>query len=291
MRISILIIAFSSVLLLTDCGKTMDSRLAAMERAYGPMPSGYTAPSEVVSAPLAPEMETAPSYTAPPVPIVVSAPLPSAKTKPAMQPEVKAGAGSTLVWNEIGAYDAAHPSLPAKSAAVKKLSVPILYDDVSVFPVDGDAEPYQDMKYDFTVTASNIPVALERKLPVQTAQQVFFGYGSAKVESADRQRLKKLAANVKRTDRGYRVNVIGHASKRVDHVMDPVRRKMINFIMAQKRANAVTHELYAAGMTPDWVMTASRGDEVPNPHPGSRTQEAADRRVDVYVEPGSQTYR
>ncbi|MCE9507858.1 MAG: OmpA family protein [Alphaproteobacteria bacterium] len=290
MRISILIIALSSVLLLTDCGKTMDAKLAAMERAYGPMPTGYTTDYKV-PAPKAPETETAPAYTAAPVPIVVSAPAPVTKAKPAAEAEPKAEAGSALVWNEIGAYDAAHPSLPAKSAAVKKLSVPILYDDVSVFPVDGDAEPYQDMKYDFTVTAANIPVAMESKLPVQTAQQVFFGYGSAKVEGADRQRLKKLAANINRTDREYRVNVIGHASKRVDHVMDPVKRKMINFVMAQKRANAVTHELYAAGMTPDWVTAASRGDEVPNPHPGSRTQEAADRRVDVYVEPGSQTYR
>ena len=66
---------------------------------------------------------------------------------------------------------------------------------------------------------------------------------------------------------------------------------MINFVMAQKRANAVTRELHQDGLAPDWVMASSRGDEVPNPNPGNRTQEAADRRGDVYVDSGSRTYR
>jgi outer membrane protein OmpA-like peptidoglycan-associated protein len=58
---------------------------------------------------------------------------------------------------------------------------------------------------------------------------------------------------------------------------------MINFKMAQKRANAVTSELIRAGVTPDWVVASSAGDEQPNPHRHGKTQEAADRRAEVYL--------
>jgi len=200
-------------------------------------------------------------------------------------PAQKAGTGAGLVWNKIDRYDAAHPSLP-----VKKPPVAVLYEDVSVFPVDGDTEPYEDMKYDFTRKAESPQDAAYDRLPSKIAQQVFFGYGSAGIGPADRQKLKVLAKDIAQTSRAYKVRVVGHASKRIDHALEPGKQQMVNFTMAQKRADAVALELQKAGVKPYWILTSSRGDSVPNPDTGAMPQEAADRRVDVYVEAGTQTF-
>jgi len=200
-----------------------------------------------------------------------------------LAPPEAAGEGGDVVWNEVGQYSVVHFAPP------EIFPVTIIYDEVSVFPVDGDAGYYADMKYDFTKPADNAISAPDNDLAVRKAQQIFFAYGSSRIGNEDRKSLKALAADLKRASYEYNVNVVGHASKRVDNVQDPVRRKMINFAMAQKRANAVTKELHAAGASPDWVNALSRGDEEANPHPGNRTQEAADRRADVYVAAGNQT--
>lgn len=190
------------------------------------------------------------------------------------------------VWNENNRYNgvSGQLTLPQVETAPQSLlpqsavSLSVEYnEDVSIFPVDGDAAPYPARNAEGVVMISGNAVS------GRLAQQVFFDYGSAKVAAVDRRSIRKLAKSIGDITGRYRVNVVGHASKRVDHVADPVRRKVINFEMAQKRANAVTHELNDAGVIPDWVTSSSRGDEVPNPKRGNRTQEAADRRVDIYV--------
>ncbi len=158
----------------------------------------------------------------------------------------------------------------------------ILYDGgaVSVFPVDDESEVYEEKGYDYVRTREESSLAPAGDM----AEQIFFAYGSARVGTGDRARLRKLAANLNQQERAYRLNIVGHASKRVDHVKDPLRKKMINFEMAQQRASAVTQALRDAGAEPDWVMATSRGDNDPNPNPGMQLQEAADRRAEVYVD-------
>jgi outer membrane protein OmpA-like peptidoglycan-associated protein/predicted small secreted protein len=178
--------------------------------------------------------------------------------------------------------EAPQTEAPAYSGTSDKTPAPVVYDEgaVSIFPVDGDAAPYADVEYNSYQPGVKMGIAPSGNM----AEQIFFAYGSSSVGSGDRGRLHKLAANLNRMGNPYSLNVVGHASKRVDHVKDPIRKKVINFEMAQKRANAVTQALRQVGANPDWVMATSRGDEVPNPNPGLKTQEAADRRAEVYVD-------
>lgn len=112
-------------------------------------------------------------------------------------------------------------------------------------------------------------------------QQLFFSHASAAIDLQDKKHLQRVAQGLKNNPQ--QITVVGHASTRVDNVTDPVEKKMINFRMAQRRADAVTGEMKKSGVQPDWVEAVSKGDEEPNPNPGHLTQEAADRRVDVFV--------
>ena len=328
MRISHCIVALSSLLLLANCSGTMHSTSSkkppfreAVDGYYKTPKGGVLKPPGLEKA-LAPEPVQEAGLTAEEITLQQQS-VPSFASEPMMsapEPEmaaVEAPEESHQPWYSMGGeYNTEDPALPpegveAKAAPVKLISVPVIYADVSVYPVDGDVEPYSDLKYTdiqvvdgdspegaAAIAAAGMPTAGdviaaaaagEDVNPVGEAKrQVFFDYGSSKVQSKDHQALAKMAKELIQTAEEYKVNVIGHASKRVDHVTDPVRKKIINYEMGQKRANAVARELYSAGIESSWVVSASKGDQVPNPNPGSRTQEAADRRVDVFVEGGKQ---
>ncbi|MDE2335906.1 MAG: OmpA family protein, partial [Alphaproteobacteria bacterium] len=115
-------------------------------------------------------------------------------------------------------------------------------------------------------------------------EQVYFGYGSARVAPIDRKNLRELARSLTRQSDDYRLTVVGHASRSVAGVRDPLRRKIINFRMAQKRADAVAHTLVEAGASPDWVEARSAGAAQPSQHPDGRSQQAADQRADVFLD-------
>ena len=158
-------------------------------------------------------------------------------------------------WNQIENYQ-----MPDGEAPIA--------DPVSVYPVEG----YEDASL------------MSMDDYGQLVQQIYFLHGSSNLTAGEKKALHSVAKGVSQNaTAGVAVTVVGHASTRVDGVSDPLRRKMINFEMAQKRANAVTNELNRAGLNPAWVQAVSKGDEEPNPAPGGRSQEAADRRVDVYV--------
>jgi hypothetical protein len=94
-------------------------------------------------------------------------------------PETEVSDG--LAWTKLDGYDAAHPSLPA-NGPVKKLNLPVVYEEATVFPVDGDATPYEDGKYDFTKPIERLPaVVSDDGVAGGVSQQVFFGNGSAKL--------------------------------------------------------------------------------------------------------------
>lgn len=151
---------------------------------------------------------------------------------------------------------------------------------VTVYPVD-DAPPMpaQDtgmMPAPVTETPVVNPYG-------QVAQEVYFDHGMSSLSDSGKQTIQSFAQGLKAESGPVSVTVVGHASTRVDTTDDPVRRKMINFDIAQKRATAVTRELGRAGVSPDWVQAVSKGDEEPNPNPGSLGQEASDRRVQIYT--------
>jgi outer membrane protein OmpA-like peptidoglycan-associated protein len=216
-----------------------------------------------------------------------------------LKPPGLAGTPSTpdasgLVWNQLPDYDAqgldsapvGDDLAPIGSSSVEvnpvvvsapKLTPPgeMYNDSVKVFSLDGDAgaPAYAAPVY---AGAPSYYGNLEAK--------VYFDHGSSAIRKTDKSKIRKVASKTKKKGRDVSVTVVGHASRRVDRVKDPVRKKMINLAMAQKRANAVTKELHKAGLKPAWVQAVSRGDEEPNMSPGSMPQEAADRRVEIYMD-------
>lgn len=189
-----------------------------------------------------------------------------------------------LVWNRIDNYNAENPALPdgqtalaaAPHATVKTASggeeIVQYGHDVQVFPVNGDVSPYTEVN---AVHGGYVNGEL--------VQQVFFAHGSSTVSKIERKNLHELAQSLVHNSRDYKIDVVGHASHRVNHIHDPIQKKMINFKIAQKRANAVTAELLKAGISPNWVVASSMGDEQPNMRRNGKSQEAADRRAEVYL--------
>ncbi len=154
-----------------------------------------------------------------------------------------------LVWNEVGTYNGA----PAPVVASQ---------DVTVYPVDAsDGYPQETAYVDYG----------------QMVQQLYFEHGSSAIGKADKLALVDFGKSIKASANNVVLTVVGHASTRVDGVEDPVRRKTVNFEMAQKRANAVTLALKKAGVTPGWIEAISRGDE------DATGNENSDRRADLYM--------
>jgi outer membrane protein OmpA-like peptidoglycan-associated protein len=144
---------------------------------------------------------------------------------------------------------------------------------VSTFPVD-DAPVAQ------AEIITPLPMADASSDIGVVSEEIYFIHGSARLTNGEKRQIKSFANTV---GPNTAITVVGHASTRVDTTDDPVRRKTINFEVAQKRADAVTRVLNSAGVNPSMVQAISRGDDEPNPNPGSRSQEAADRRVQIYT--------
>lgn len=246
MRIFSLAVVLSSVLMLTACGYTHNGRPLVPESVSKMMPDGYYGQNSTKLAPQPP--------APPPAPVVVPK---AAAAKP--------------VWNKIDHYDARNPALPVVGAPQRLAPQPLKYSDsVTVYPVDADADIYKQID----------AIAVNGKM----VEQLFFAHGSSKISRADGKKLHKLGKSLVHIARQYKLTVIGHASKRIDNVSDPIKKEMINLKMAQKRADAVRRELHKSGVKPDWILVTSKGDKEPNPNPGNKSQEAADRRVEVYMD-------
>lgn len=120
--------------------------------------------------------------------------------------------------------------------------------------------------------------------------QMFFDHGSSKIKLADKQKIKTLSDTLKSKKDDYKVSVVGHASKRVDGVNDPARKKAINFQIAKLRASNVKREFSNNGVASDMVLTSSKGDEDAIANPGDLAHEVSDRRVDVYLDNANEYY-
>ncbi|MDE1151032.1 MAG: OmpA family protein [Micavibrio sp.] len=163
----------------------------------------------------------------------------------------------------------------ARALEAQAASGPVTNADntVTVFPVDG------------APAGDNMTPTYNAAAPAdygQLSQQLFFQHGSAKITAGDKARLNTFGQSIK-DQPSASLTVVGHASTRVNTTDDEARRKEINFEIAQKRAAAVTGVLKNSGVEPGMVTAVSEGDEVPNQDPGSRDQESADRRVEVYM--------
>lgn len=186
-------------------------------------------------------------------------------------------------WHEIDGY-----GVPSAAGT----QPPVAYtDSVSVYPLEEDANGVRPRHVIEQPTPEAMPMPAQQESvsvePLAMAygemvQQLYFQHGSAHVGTGDRKQLATAARRIKKRG-NVSVTVVGHASHRVNTTDDPIRKREINFEVAQKRANAVTNALTSQGIQPGWVMAVSKGDDEPNMHPGRRSQEAADRRVEVFM--------
>lgn len=107
---------------------------------------------------------------------------------------------------------------------------------------------------------------------------VYFGYGSARLDGSDRSVLNNVAETAKFAPVD-RVRVEGHASAPTQ-TNDPVKSKILNLKESMNRASAVSSELIAKGVPAEKIKTVGWGDTKP-----AGGGEAAQRRVDIYTGP------
>jgi outer membrane protein OmpA-like peptidoglycan-associated protein len=239
---------------------------------------GYAAKPQTLPAPLPVEA------AAPVMPVQEETPVDLVKpvTSSDSASSGNINGSDNLVWHQISNYNAANPSLPVSSLESVSAEEPVqpgiikYGPSVDVYPVGGETESYAPRITSEETAGDQFNVN-------QMIQQVFFPYGSSRISKIDHKNLRELAQSLKRSGSSYKLNVVGHASKRVNHVKDPVKRQMINFKMAQKRANAVAQALIKSGASPDYVEATSVGDSQPNTHRHGKSHEAADRRAEIYL--------
>ena len=118
----------------------------------------------------------------------------------------------------------------------------------------------------------------------EVAEQLFFSHGSAKISKTEKAKIINISKNLSELEDAYRLSIVGHASKRVDGVDDPRLKREINFKMAKQRADKVSNEFKKNGIDSKMLLAVSKGDEVPNPNTEGKSQEAANRRVDIFLD-------
>jgi len=255
MRILNLVVVLSSVLLLAAC--SFEGNRPMFSKSFSEkLPTGYygqnsdAVPESSVQDEVSEVPPVRPSF------VVV-------QNEPAEQAD-------KIIWNKIDHYDAKDPVLSVEQLAMP-LPASIKYgSSVTVYPIDGDVEPSSQM--DCIGVGGDM------------IQQIFFEHGSARISRIDSKNLRELSKSLVKIAKHYKLSVVGHASTRTDHVTDIVRKKIINLKIAQRRADAVKREFHKAGVKPDWILVTSSGDMEPNCNPGNRSQEASDRRVEVYID-------
>jgi len=108
-----------------------------------------------------------------------------------------------------------------------------------------------------------------------------FTSGSAKLNARDRQILAQVLRLQK--ERGGRLRVVGHASKRT-RTMDPVRHKMTNLKVSTKRADVVARELARLGVKSVEMVVDAISDRQPVYYEFMPSGEAGNRRTEIYLE-------
>lgn len=117
--------------------------------------------------------------------------------------------------------------------------------------------------------------------PGQLVGLIYFGHGSARLDSHDREVLRQVAALQQTEGRG--LVVIGHASARTG-AMNMAQHEEKNLKMSMHRAKAVADLLVQLGADGSRIAVDGRGDLQPVYHEFTSAGEAGNRRVEIYLE-------
>lgn len=216
---------------------------------------------------------------------------------------------SKLSGGSVEIFDLDNPApsqgVPVAPVARDYAGIPMTTDPrVTVYPVDGAGGTYpgQGALYPSEKTWPNsiLPVGTASAMTPppqgwdderivdgalaprvgQNVSSVFFPYGSARLDGANKGALRNVAETAKFAP-VERVSIEGHASARAQ-TADPVKAKILNLKESMNRAQTVSENLIENGVPPEKIKTVAWGDTKPV---GS---EAAQRRVDIVTGYGAQ---
>lgn len=123
--------------------------------------------------------------------------------------------------------------------------------------------------------APNAEPLKEAPFPVDRENNIYFDFGSAEIDPADRDTLRKLAARLK-AEGDADLALIGHT--------DDLGSAEFNIALGQKRANAVAQALIALGVSPRRIRMTSLGNEMAEAaNCVSEPCKATTRRVELRV--------
>lgn len=258
--------------------------------------------SETVPAPMS-NLDSAPGVRS-----VPQFPVPNDRDLKVMTSKLSGGSV------EIYDVDSGMPQTQAMGAPVPPvqpdyIGIPMATDpSVTIYPLDGYAAYPGDLRpapmmagggrewpnsilpvgktYDSAMTpppdsfGGDQPMAIEGgKLAPRvgtTVSNVYFKYGSARLDGSDKTALGNVAEAAKFAPVD-RVSIEGHASAPTQ-TNDPVKSKILNLKESMNRTNAVSQELIQRGVPAEKIKAVAWGDTKP-----SGGSEAAQRRVDIYT--------
>jgi outer membrane protein OmpA-like peptidoglycan-associated protein len=108
-----------------------------------------------------------------------------------------------------------------------------------------------------------------------------FASGSARLDRGDRGEVAQVASIQRR--QGGTVVVVGHASREADDARS-VHDRIANLTISLERANAVARALERAGVPGSAIRVEARGDSQPAVAGLTPAAEAANRRVEIFID-------
>jgi outer membrane protein OmpA-like peptidoglycan-associated protein len=196
----------------------------------------------------------------PPAPAVSATPL-----APPPNPIPPAPAGTAMVSNQnsvvVDSSQLGGSPLPGYPPVPNSMSAP------STLPGYAAAAPY-------SAPAGAVPVA------GQPIAVIFFADASAGLSDRDKYVLHDVY--LLQQQQGGRLRVVGHASLHTVP-LDPARHDQVNYKLSATRANAVARALIGMGVPDGALSIVAEGSQAPVFYEFMPTGEAANRRVEIYL--------
>ena len=127
--------------------------------------------------------------------------------------------------------------------------------------------------------ASPVPVAAATdvgELPAAPETRVYFSHDDAGFDRTDFDRVRELAARLRRAPFWSRISVVGHA--------DATGSSRRNRSLALARAIEVRNRLIQEGVDPERIHVSARGEEDPAADNATEVGRARNRRVEIRAE-------
>ena len=118
-------------------------------------------------------------------------------------------------------------------------------------------------------------------IPGQPVAVIFFGESSSAISDRGQWVLRNV--QLLQQQYGGRLRIVGNASLHTA-TMDPDEHAAVNYKISQRRANAVARALIGLGLPEGAIAVAAQGSQSPVYYEFMPTGEAANRRVDIFLD-------